>query len=357
MRIAMIGSDYVGLVSGICFAEIGHEVVCVDRDVTGIGALRQGIVLIYEPGLDDMIARNVARGRLSFSMSLADVIPGANAIFIAVGTPPRRSDGHAVLSQVLAAAHEIAGALRGFTVVITKSTVPVGFGDAIEAVGADVVEVTHGMGLDRRIGERFLQARPGYGGLCFPKDTFALVDTARDHRELLRVTESVVAASETRKQTMARKVVLACGGSVRKTAIAVLWLILVNTDDTRDSPAMAIIEALQRVGARIRAHDLAGMDRARLVLQEVECAPAPYACAAGADLVVIAAEWEKYRCLDILRPAAGGTHAHRRGPAQRSSRRRLGMPRLRPSPRRRPCARASCGAFSRLDGRRVSFHV
>ncbi|HZF77600.1 MAG TPA: UDP-glucose/GDP-mannose dehydrogenase family protein [Acetobacteraceae bacterium] len=399
MRVAMIGSGYVGLVSGACFADFGHDVTCVDMDPVRIADLREGRIPIYEPGLDALVAANAAAGRLLFTTDLAAAVDGAQVVFIAVGTPSRRGDGHADLSHVHAAAAQIAAALRGYAVVVTKSTVPVGTGDVVEAiiaetrpearfsvvsnpeflregaaiedfkrpdrvligaedeqaravmaelyrplslnaapilftsrrtaeltkyaanaflatkitfineiadlceeVGADVQEVARGMGMDKRIGSKFLHAGPGYGGSCFPKDTLALVRTAQDHGVSLRVVESVVAVNDARKAAMARKVVRACGGSVKGKTVAVLGLTFKpNTDDMRESPSIAIIDALQRGGARIQAHDPAGVEQAKRVLSGVSYAPTPYAAADGADVAVLVTEWDAYRALDLVR--------------------------------------------------------
>jgi len=399
MRVAMIGSGYVGLVSGACFADFGHDVVCVDVNAARIEELKAGRIPIYEPGLDALVAGNVAARRLSFTTDLRNAVAGAEAVFIAVGTPSRRGDGHADLSHVSAAAREIAAALSGYTVVVTKSTVPVGTGDMVERtirearpeaefsvvsnpeflregaaiedfkrpdrvvvgadderartvmaelyrplslnaapilftdrrtaeltkyaanaflatkitfineiadlcekVGADVQLVARGIGMDKRIGSKFLHAGPGYGGSCFPKDTLALIRSAQDHGVSLRVVESVVAVNDARKTAMARKVMKACGGSVQGRTIAVLGLTFKpNTDDMRDAPAITIIDALQRAGARIRAHDPVGMEAAKSVLQDVTYAEDAYDCAEGADAVVLVTEWNAYRALDLAR--------------------------------------------------------
>ncbi|WP_372624818.1 UDP-glucose dehydrogenase family protein [Falsiroseomonas sp.] len=399
MRVAMIGSGYVGLVSGACFADFGHEVVCVDVNATRIEDLKAGRIPIYEPGLDRLVADNAMAGRLSFTTDLAAAVASAQAVFIAVGTPSRRGDGHADLSFVSAAAREIAAAMRSYTVVVTKSTVPVGTGDMVERiirearpeakfsvvsnpeflregaaiedfkrpdrvvvgandeqakavmaelyrplslnaapilftdrrtaeltkyaanaflatkitfineiadlceeVGADVQLVARGIGMDKRIGAKFLNAGPGYGGSCFPKDTLALIRSAQDHGVNLRVVESVVAVNDARKTAMARKVVKACGGSVQGRTIAVLGLTFKpNTDDMRDAPSINIIDALQRAGATVRAHDPVGMDQARTVLQGVEYARDAYDCAHGADALVLITEWDAYRALDLAR--------------------------------------------------------
>jgi UDPglucose 6-dehydrogenase len=397
MRVAMIGSGYVGLVSGACFADFGHDVVCVDVDPKRVADLREGRIPIYEPGLDALVASNAAAGRLVFTTDLGSAVAGAEVVFIAVGTPSRRGDGHADLSHVRAAAGQIAAAISGYTVVVTKSTVPVGTGDLVESiiaqarpdgafsvvsnpeflregaaiedfkrpdrvvvgadderarevmaelyrplslnaapvlftsrrtaeltkyaanaflatkitfineiadlceeVGADVQEVARGLGMDKRIGPKFLHAGPGYGGSCFPKDTLALVRTAQDHGVSLRVVESVVAVNDARKAAMARKVIRACGGSVRGKTVAVLGLTFKpNTDDMRDAPSITIIDALQRAGAQIRAHDPAGVEQAKRVLSGVTYAPTPYACAEGADAIVLITEWDAYRGLDL----------------------------------------------------------
>ena len=399
MRVAMIGSGYVGLVSGACFADFGHEVVCVDVNAQRIEELQRGQIPIYEPGLDRLVADNAAAGRLSFTTDLAQAVRGAAAVFIAVGTPSRRGDGHADLSYVSAAAREIAQALDGYTVVVTKSTVPVGTGDMVEQiiretrpdaefsvvsnpeflregaaiedfkrpdrvvvgadddrakavmgelyrplslnaapvlytdrrtaeltkyaanaflatkitfinemadlceeVGADVQLVARGIGMDKRIGAKFLNAGPGYGGSCFPKDTLALIRSAQDHGVSLRVVESVVAVNDARKTAMARKVVKACGGSVKGKTIALLGLTFKpNTDDMRDAPSIAIIDALQRAGATIRAHDPVGMEQAKAVLTGVTYATDAYDAAVGADALVLVTEWDAYRALDLPR--------------------------------------------------------
>src|SRR5919206_2438420 len=389
MRVAMIGSGYVGLVSGACFADFGHVVCCVEKEARKVEALRRGEMPIYEPGLADLVAKNVRAGRLSFAGSLTEAVRSADAVFIAVGTPSRRGDGFADLSYVYQAAREIAAALDGFTVVVTKSTVPVGTGDEVERiiretrpdaefavvsnpeflregaaiadfkrpdrivigtaderaravmteiyrplylnqspllftsrrtaeltkyaanaflatkitfineiadlcekVGANVQEVARGIGLDNRIGTKFLHAGPGYGGSCFPKDTLALMKTAQDYEAPIRIVETVAAVNEQRKRAMGRKVIAACGGSVRGRTIALLGLTFKpNTDDMRDAPSIAIIAALQDAGAKVRAYDPEGMEAAQAVLSGVEYAPDPYACAEGADALVIVTEW------------------------------------------------------------------
>ncbi|ABY31417.1 UDP-glucose dehydrogenase family protein [Methylorubrum extorquens] len=399
MRIAMIGSGYVGLVSGACLADFGHEVVCIDKDPGKIAALNEGRMPIYEPGLDTLVAENVRAKRLSFSTDLKPAVAQAQAVFIAVGTPSRRGDGFADLSYVYAAAREIAEALTGYTVVVTKSTVPVGTGDEVERiirearpdidvgiasnpeflregaaigdfkrpdrivigaednraaavmqevyrplylnqapilftgrrtaeltkyaanaflatkitfineiadlceqVGANVQEVARGIGLDNRIGGKFLHAGPGYGGSCFPKDTLALVKTAQDYGTPVRIVETVVAVNDQRKRAMARKVIAACGGSVRGKRVALLGLTFKpNTDDMRDAPSLSIIAGLQDAGAQIVAYDPEGMEQARPLLHGVAYAEDAYACAEGADALVIVTEWNAFRALDLAR--------------------------------------------------------
>ena len=399
MRVTMIGAGYVGLVSGACFADFGHVVTCVDLDESKIEALRQGIMPIYEPGLDTLVADNVEQSRLSFTTDLAEGLRGADCVFIAVGTPSRRGDGHADLSYVYAAARDIARLSAGPLVVVTKSTVPVGTGDEVErilreerpdgdyavvsnpeflregaaisdfkrpdrvvigtdnprarevmaelyrplslnqpplvftarrtselikyaanaflavkitfineiadlceVVGADVQEVARGIGLDNRIGGKFLHAGPGYGGSCFPKDTQALAKTAQDAGTPLRIVETVVAVNDTRKRAMARKVLAACGGSVRGKTIALLGLTFKpNTDDMRDAPSLAIVTALQDMGASVRAYDPEGMEAAARLLNDVTYAPNAYACVEGADALVIVTEWDAFRALDLDR--------------------------------------------------------
>jgi UDPglucose 6-dehydrogenase len=402
MRIVMVGTGYVGLVSGACFADFGHDVVCVDRDAGKIEALKNGKMPIYEPGLDALVAANVREGRLAFTTDLAEAAPGAGAIFIAVGTPSRRGDGFADLSYVHEAARDIARVIDGFTVVVTKSTVPVGTGDEVEriikatrpdtdvavvsnpeflregaaindfkrpdrivvgaederarrvmaeiyrplhlnqgplvftsrrtselikyaanaflamkitfinemadlceAVGANVQEVARGIGLDNRIGGKFLHAGPGYGGSCFPKDTLALVKTAQDSGSPVRLVETTVAVNDARKERMAEKVIKACGGSVDGKRIAVLGLTFKpNTDDMRDAPSLAIIPALQKAGATVTAYDPEGIAHARPLLTDVAFATGAYPCAAGADALVIITEWDAFRALDLKRVKA-----------------------------------------------------
>ena len=399
MHIAMIGSGYVGLVSGACFADFGHDVICVDKDETRIAALERGEIPIFEPGLDEIVASNVRQKRLSFTRSLAPAVAAADAVFIAVGTPSRRGDGHADLSYVYAAAAEVADALKGFTVIVTKSTVPVGTGDEIERIirerrpdadfavvsnpeflregaaiidfkrpdrivvgtddargrelmseiyrplflnqspivfmsrrtaeltkyaanaflatkitfineiadlcekaGANVQDVARGIGLDNRIGSKFLHAGPGYGGSCFPKYTLALVKTAQEYGAPMRIVETVAAANETRKRRMADKILDACGGSVTGKTIAVLGLAFKpNTDDMRDAPSLVIIQALQSLGASVRAFDPESMNQARPLLADVAFCDEPYECARGANALVILTEWDAFRALDLER--------------------------------------------------------
>src|SRR5499433_2529751 len=399
MRIAMIGTGYVGLVSGACIADFGHEVTCVDKDDTKISTLNSGEIPIYEPGLKDILQSNVRQGRLQFTTGLSEALKGANAAFIAVGTPSRRGDGHADLSYVYGAAREIAAALTDFTVIITKSTVPVGTGDEVERiirelrpdidvavvsnpeflregaaihdfkhpdrivigtdderakrvlagiyrplylnqapilytgrrtaelikyaanaflatkitfineiadlcerVGADVQEVARGIGLDNRIGSKFLHAGPGFGGSCFPKDTLALIKTGQDFAAPLRIVETVAAVNDQRKRAMARKESGALGGNLRGKLIAVLGLTFKpNTDDLREAPSIPLITALQDMGAKVRAYDPAGMTHAQAEFPDVAFADGPYACAEGADALVIVTEWEQFRALDLDR--------------------------------------------------------
>jgi UDPglucose 6-dehydrogenase len=399
MHVAMIGAGYVGLVSGACFADFGHIVTCVDKDADKIAALARGQMPIFEPGLAELVAKNAREERLFFSTDLAGPTRAADAIFIAVGTPARRGDGHADLSYVHQAAREIAAVLDGYKVVVTKSTVPVGTGDEVariiaevrpdaqfavvsnpeflregaaindfkrpdrivigtedeharkvmtdlyrplylnqspivftsrrtaelikyaanaflamkitfinemadlcERTGGDVQEVARGIGLDNRIGRKFLNAGPGYGGSCFPKDTTALMKTAHDYDTPCRIIETVVAVNDQRKRAMARKVITACGGSVRGLTVAVLGLTFKpNTDDMREAPSIALIAALQDAGARIRAYDPEGMKQARSVLENVDYAENAYACVEGADALVIVTEWDAFRALDLER--------------------------------------------------------
>jgi UDPglucose 6-dehydrogenase len=399
MRIAMIGTGYVGLVSGACFADFGHHVTCVDKDADKIAGLHRGEIPIYEPGLDALVASNVKAGRLDFTTDLSAPVAEADAVFIAVGTPSRRGDGYADLTYVYAAAREIAAVLSGFTVVVTKSTVPVGTGDEVERiireanpaadvvvasnpeflregaalrdfkfpdrivigtsdergrkvlgdiyrplslnqaplmftkrrtaelikyaanaflatkitfineiadlsekVGADVQEVARGIGLDNRIGSKFLHAGPGFGGSCFPKDTRALVQIARDHDVQLRIVEAVLGVNDNRKRAMARKVSSAAGGSLRGKTVAVLGLTFKpDTDDMREAPSIPLVTGLLDMGAKVRAHDPVGMEQARKELPEIEYCDDPYLCARGADALVIVTEWVQFRALDLDR--------------------------------------------------------
>jgi len=399
MRIAMIGTGYVGLVSGACFSEFGIDVACVDKDAAKIAALHAGKIPIYEPGLEELVERNAKAGRLTFTTDLAAAVAGAEAVFIAVGTPSRRGDGHADLTYVFAAAEEIAKALTGYAVVVMKSTVPVGTGrkvaeriraarpnadfdvasnpeflregsaiedfmrpdrvvigttgerarevmrriyrplylierpivftkletselikyaanaflaakitfineiaDLCEKVGADVHDVAKGIGLDGRIGAKFLHPGPGYGGSCFPKDTLALVRTAQEAKAPLRIIETVADINVRRKKSMAARVVAACGGSVAGKTIAVLGLTFKpNTDDMRESPSLDIVPALLAAGAKVRAHDPEGMDEAKKLLSAVEYCPGPYEAMQGADALVIVTEWNAFRSLDLAR--------------------------------------------------------
>ena len=399
MRVAMIGSGYVGLVSGTCFADFGHVVTCIDKDESKVAALRRGEIPIFEPGLDSLVASNVRDGRLSFTTDLKDAVAAADVVFIAVGTPSRRGDNHADLAFVYQAARDIAQALQGPTIVCTKSTVPVGTGDEIERiirelrpdadvsvasnpeflregaaiedfkrpdrivigvtdqkardvmtelyaplfinqaplmfterraaelikyasnaflatkitfineiadlceeVGVNVQDVARGIGLDNRIGTKFLHAGPGYGGSCFPKDTNALAKTAQDFGVPLRLVETVIAVNDQRKRGVARKVMAACGGNVRGKTIAILGLTFKpNTDDMRDAPSIAIIRFLQDNGARIKAYDPKGVEQAKSELTDVAYMPNAYACIEDADAVCLVTEWEQFRALDLDR--------------------------------------------------------
>ena len=399
MRVAVVGSGYVGLVSGACFADFGHDVVCIDKDERKIESLNQGIMPIFEPGLDVLVSTNAKAGRLHFSTDLAAAVKTAEVIFIAVGTPSRRGDGHADLSYVYAAAREIAEAATGTKTVVTKSTVPVGTGDEVERilreanpdasfmvvsnpeflregaaiddfkrpdrivigaqdeeakavmrqlyrplhlnaaplvemsrcsaeltkyaanaflatkitfineiadlcekVGGDVQDVARGIGLDKRIGSKFLHAGPGYGGSCFPKDTLALLKTSQDFEVPQRIVEMVVAVNDTRKRAMGRKIIAAMGGDVRGKTVAILGLTFKpNTDDMRDSPAIAIIQSLQDAGAAIRAYDPEGMELAKPLLGAVDYCAGPYEAMEGADGVAIVTEWNEFRSLDLER--------------------------------------------------------
>ena len=399
MRIAVIGTGYVGLVSGACFSEFGLDVVCVDKDAGKIAGLKAGKMPIFEPGLEALVENNVRAGRLSFSTDLKASVKSADAVFIAVGTPSRRGDGHADLSYVHDAAREIAEAMDHYTVVVTKSTVPVGTGrevariirearptadfdvcsnpeflregsaigdfmrpdrvvigadsdlarevmrrlyrplylietpivftsietaelikyaantflatkitfineiaDLCEKVGANVNDVARGIGLDGRIGRKFLHAGPGYGGSCFPKDTLALVKTAQDYGAPLKIVETVVAVNDARKLAMANRVVAALGGSAAGKTIAALGLTFKpNTDDMRDSPSLGILPALQKAGATIRAFDPEGMNEAKKLLPDLTYCKDAYDCMTGADALVLITEWNEFRALDLTR--------------------------------------------------------
>lgn len=399
MKVAIIGAGYVGLVSGACFADFGHSVTCVDTDPSKIEKLTRGEIPIFEPGLDQLVATNVREGRLSFALDGASAISEADAIFIAVGTPSRRGDGHADLSYVYAAAEDIGRHMNGFTVIVNKSTVPVGTGDEVEEiirrvrpdgdfavvsnpeflregaaindfkrpdrvvvgtdnerarevmrevyrplflnetpilftgrrtselikyaanaflavkitfinemadlceqVGANVQEVSKGIGLDNRIGGKFLHAGPGYGGSCFPKDTLALTKTANDAGAPVRIVNTVVEVNAARKRAMASKIIRAMDGDVREKTIAVLGLAFKpNTDDMRDAPALDIIPALQEAGARIRAFDPESMHEAGKLLENVIFCDGPYHAIEGADAMVIITEWDQFRALDLDR--------------------------------------------------------
>jgi UDP-glucose 6-dehydrogenase len=269
MHIVMIGTGYVGLVSGACFADFGHDVTCVDKDAAKVDALLAGRIPIFEPGLDELVANNVAAGRLTFTLDIAEAVPRADAVFIAVGTPSRRGDGHA---------------------------------DLCEKVGADVQDVAKGIGLDTRIGPRFLQPGPGYGGSCFPKDTLALLKTAQDSEASLRIVEAVVASNDNRKRSMGRKVIAALSGDAQGKVVALLGLTFkANTDDMRDSPAIAIVRALQDAGAEVRAYDPEGMEQARALLEDVAYCDDAYQAMDGADAAVIVTEWDAFRALDFER--------------------------------------------------------
>ena len=403
MKIAMVGSGYVGLVSGACFADFGHDVVCIDKDQGKIDRLHDGIMPIYEPGLDALVETNVKAGRLSFTTSLAEGIKDASAIFIAVGTPSRRGDGHADLSFVYAVAQEIGESLSNEAVIVTKSTVPVGTGDEVERiladsgtshrfavvsnpeflregaaigdfkrpdrivigaedefgrdvmsevyrplflnespilftsrrtselikyaanaflatkitfinemadlcekVGANVQDVSRGIGMDNRIGAKFLHAGPGYGGSCFPKDTLALLKTAEDYDSPTRIVEAVVKVNESRKRAMGRKVLEALGGvdAARGKKAALLGLTFKpNTDDMRDSPAIAVAQTLTDAGVVVSAYDPEGMELAQPLMPDVKMCDDPYAAIEGADATVIVTEWDAFRALDLSRVA------------------------------------------------------
>jgi UDPglucose 6-dehydrogenase len=399
MKVAMIGTGYVGLVTGACFADLGHKVVCVDKDAEKIERLKKGGIPIYEPGLEDMVQRNVEAGRLSFTTSMAEAVPGRDAIFIAVGTPTRENGGGADLSAVYAVARELALHINGYTVIVDKSTVPVGTGDEVEAiireanpeaefdvasnpeflregsaiedfmrpdrvvigtdseraravmqalyrpltmhetpmiytnrptaeltkyaanaflatkvtfineiadicerVGADVQDVSRGIGLDSRIGLKFLQAGAGFGGSCFPKDTLALTETARKVGRPTQIVESVMAANNERKRRMAEKIIEACGGSLEGKTLAVLGVTFKpNTDDMRDAPSLDIVPLLQKAGGRIRAYDPEGMQEARKYLDGVEWGEDAYSIMPDADALLILTEWNEFRVLDFER--------------------------------------------------------
>jgi UDPglucose 6-dehydrogenase len=399
MRIAMVGTGYVGLVSGACLADFGHEVTCVDKDAAKIDSLRAGRIPIFEPGLDELVSRNVRERRLSFTTELASAVREAEVVFVAVGTPARRGDGHADLTYIFEAARDIAKCTDGYTVLVTKSTVPVGTGDEVEriarearpeaeiavvsnpeflregaaiadfkrpdrivigaedqrarnvmvevyrplylnappliftsrrtaelikyaanaflatkitfineiadlceAVGADVQDVARGIGLDNRIGSKFLHAGPGFGGSCFPKDTLALIKTAQEADAPINIVETVISVNEARKQALAKRVIDACGGSVEGKIVAVLGLTFKpNTDDMREAPSLALIPGLLDAGAVVRAHDPHGMEQARALLPKVTFCGGPYEAAKGADALVIVTEWDAYRALDLDR--------------------------------------------------------
>ena len=402
MRIVVVGAGYVGLVSAACFAEFGVHVTCVDSDVGKITALKKGEIPIYEPGLDDLVARNAARGTLEFGTALTSALDKADAAFIAVGTPTRRGDGYADLTYVYAAAKEIAKSIKHYTVIVTKSTVPVGTGRAIakiikdanpkaefdvcsnpeflregsaiedfmrpnrivigceseraaavmqslyrplylietpmvitgletaelikyaanaflatkitfineiadlcERVGADVQVVAKGMGLDQRIGRKFLHAGAGYGGSCFPKDTLALVKTAADAGAPLRLVETTVDINAKRKQAMASRILKACGGDVRGKTVAILGVTFKpNTDDMREAVSLDVIPALQQAGATVRAFDPAGMKEAKKLLKDVIWCNDAYEAVTGADAVALLTEWNEFRALDFARMKA-----------------------------------------------------
>ena len=399
MRVAMIGAGYVGLVSGACFADFGHVVCCIDKDEAKIAALEQGEIPIFEPGLEDLVARNVREGRLSFRCDPADVIAEAEAVFIAVGTPSRRGDGHADLSYVYAAAEEIARQIDGFTVVVTKSTVPVGTGDEIEriiraarpeadfavvsnpeflregaaindfkrpdrvvvgtdderaegvmrelyrplflnetpmlfvsrrtseltkyaanaflalkitfineiadlceAVGADVQQIARGIGLDNRIGSKFLHPGPGYGGSCFPKDTLALARTATEAGSPIRLVETTIEVNDARKRSMAGRIQRAAGGDLQGKTVALLGLTFKpNTDDMREAPSLEVAPKLIDMGAKVQAFDPEGMAEARHLLPGVDFRVGPYEAVEDADVLVILTEWDQFRALDLER--------------------------------------------------------
>src|SRR5438445_493067 len=293
MRIAMIGTGYVGLVSGACFADFGHQVTCVDKDAGKIEALRRGEIPIFEPGLDALVASNVKARRLDFTTDLTVPVAEADAVFIAVGTPSRRGDGHAELTYVYPAANAF---------LATKITFINEMADLSEKVGADVQEVARGIGLDNRIGTKFLHAGPGFGGSCFPKDIRALVKVALDHDVQLRIVEAVLGVNDNRKRAMARKVSSAAGGSLRGKTVAVLGLTFKpDTDDMREAPSIPLVTGLLDMGAKVRAHDPVGMEQAKKELPDVEYCDDPYLCVRGADAMVVVTEWVQYRTLDLER--------------------------------------------------------
>ena len=399
MKIAMIGTGYVGLVSGVCFSDFGHDVVCVDKDPAKIDRLNAGEVPIFEPGLQVLMAKNVSAGRLSFTLDLASAVAGADAVFIAVGTPTRRGDGHADLTYVMAAAAEIGRALTGYTVIVTKSTVPVGTnrkvavaalaanpdasfdvasnpeflreGAAIddfmhpdrvvvgvetprarkvmadvyrplflrefpvvytglesaemikyaanaflaakitfineiaalcERVGADIKDVSKGMGMDGRIGNKFLHAGPGYGGSCFPKDTIALARIGQDHSVPMQITETVIKVNEEIKRRMIDKIIDQCDGVLNGKIIAVLGVTFKpNTDDMREAPSLTIVPALVGAGAKVRVVDPQGQREGEALLPGVKWMDTPYQATQGAHLVVILTEWNEFRAMDLDR--------------------------------------------------------
>lgn len=400
MRMTIIGAGYVGLVSGACFADFGHDVTCVDLNAAKIESLRNGVIPIFEPGLENIVANNLKSGRLAFSTDVESSVGDAEVVFIAVGTPSRRGDGHADLSYVYQAARDIARSMKGYTVVVTKSTVPVGTGDEVariiaetapsadfsvvsnpeflregaaisdfkhpdrivigvdgddrarevmnqvyrplylnqapllfttrrtselikyaangflamkitfineiadlcEKVGADVQQVARGIGLDNRIGSKFLHAGPGYGGSCFPKDTLALAKTGQDYESPLRLIETTISVNDLRKRAMARKVIRALGGNIRGKVVAILGLTFKpNTDDMREAPSLDIVQALQDAGAIIRAYDPEGMEAAQQMMKGVEFGSDAYSISTGADALVLVTEWEEFRALDLRR--------------------------------------------------------
>ncbi|MFM2391326.1 MAG: hypothetical protein RLZZ437_2881 [Pseudomonadota bacterium] len=407
MRIAMIGTGYVGLVSGVCFSDFGHDVICVDKDPAKIAALQAGKTPIFEPGLEDLMAKNVGAGRLSFTLDLASAVAGADAVFIAVGTPTRRGSGHADLTYVMAAAAEIGAALTGYAVVVTKSTVPVGTNRAVaeavrganpgadfdvasnpeflregaaiddfmrpdrvvigaeserakkvmgdiyrplslrefpvvytglesaemikyaanaflatkitfineiaalcEKVGADIKAVSKGMGMDGRIGNKFLHAGPGYGGSCFPKDTKALARIGQDHAVPMQIVETVIKVNDEVKRRMIDKIEDLCDGHLRDKTIVVLGVTFKpNTDDMRDAPSLTIVPALVGAGAKVRVVDPEGRREGEEMLPGVVWSDNPYGAANGADLIVILTEWNEFRALDLPRLAKKMTHA------------------------------------------------